>query len=115
MTSAWAITGVLVASILASIGALSLKLSTNKISLKPGELIRNYYLIIGALLYLLSAGLLVLSLRYGELSVLYPIMAASYIWISILSVKILEEKMTPNKWIGITLIVLGITLIGWGS
>lgn len=115
MTSAWAIAGVLVASLLASIGALCLKLSTNKISLKPSELIRNYYLIIGALLYLLSAGLLVLSLRYGELSVLYPIMAASYIWISILSVKILNEKMTPSKWIGITLIVLGITMIGWGS
>ena len=115
MTSVGAMAGVLAASLFASIGALCLKLSANKISFKPSELIRNYYLIIGALLYLLSASLLILSLRHGELSVLYPIMAASYIWISILSVKILKEKMTPYKWAGITLIVLGITLIGWGN
>jgi uncharacterized membrane protein len=37
-----------------------------------------------------------------------------YIWISILSVKYLKEKMNAFKWAGIGLIVVGAFLIGLG-
>ena len=49
------------------------------------SIITNYYLIIGLFLYFLGAVLLIIALRKGELSVLYPIIALSYVWVSLLS------------------------------
>ena len=58
---------------------------------------------------------MILSLRGGEVSVLFPIIATSYIWVSFLSVFFLGEKMSFFRWLGVVSIVLGISLIGYGS
>jgi len=115
LTSLWAILGVLLASIFTALGALFLKLSSANFSLKPNKIFKNYFLLTGIMLYILSACLLIPSLRYGELSVLYPIMATSYISTCILSTKYLHEKMNTTKWLGIVLIVIGISLIGFAA
>ena len=61
----------------------------------------NLPFIVGLSCYGLSTGLLVLALRYGELSVLYPIIALTYVWVSILSVFMLGESMNPYKIAGL--------------
>lgn len=76
------------------------------------RLAANLPLVGGLGLYGLSTALLVLALRYGELSVLYPIIALTYVWVSILSVFILGETMNPYKMIGLAVIVLGVTVLG---
>ena len=58
---------------------------------------------------------MILSLRGGEVSVLYPIIATSYIWVSFLSIFFLNESMNNFKWLGVTSIIAGIILIGYGS
>jgi len=55
------------------------------------------------------------ALRGGDLSVLYPFVSLSYIWVMLLSIKMLGEKMTKLKWLGILLIISGVSLIGLGS
>ena len=75
----------------------------------------NYYLIGGITLYSIGGVLMIISLRGGELSVLYPIIATSYVWVSFLSIWFLSETMNTFKWIGIAGIIAGIVLIGYGS
>ena len=69
----------------------------------------------GLLLYAVGGTILILSFRGGEVSVLYPIIATSYIWVSFLSIYFLGEAMNIFKWIGVFTIISGIVLIGYGS
>lgn len=79
------------------------------------SIITNYYIICGLFLYVLGAALMILAFRGGDVSVLYPIIATSYVWVSLLSVHFLGEIMNTNKWIGVITIVIGVTFVGVGS
>jgi len=69
----------------------------------------------GLALYAVGAGIMIIALRGGELSVLYPIIATSYIWVGILSHFFFGEDLNFFRWSGIFLIVIGIACIGFGS
>ena len=59
---------------------------------------------------------MIIAFKGGELSVLYPIIATSYVWVSIASPFFFEtDYMTTSKWIGVFVIIGGISLIGWGA
>jgi len=74
-----------------------------------------YALFLGLCLYGIGASLLILALRYGELSVIYPIFATNYVWVTLLSSYYFGEQIHLFKIIGIFAIVSGIALIGIGS
>jgi multidrug transporter EmrE-like cation transporter len=69
-------------------------------------------LFLGYCLYGLNALLLVLALREGELSLLYPVIALTYVWVTLLSIFYLHEAVNGFKMIGLTSIVLGVAVIG---
>ncbi len=75
----------------------------------------NYHLFGGVSLYALGTVLFIPALKGGDLSILYPFVALTYIWVSLLSVKFLGEKMNFMKWMGISLIIVGVSFIGIGS
>ena len=66
----------------------------------------------GYSLYGISTILLVLALRHGQLSLLYPVFAMTYVWVTILSVAVFHELMNPYKLAGIVAIVAGIAVLG---
>jgi len=113
-TKLWAICLVLLCTLFTSVGQLFLKLGS-KTALLDFSLLANYYLIIGIALYLVSALMLVIALKGGELSVLYPFIATSFIWVSFLSVRFLGEAMNSWKWLGIFVIIIGVSFVGIGS
>jgi multidrug transporter EmrE-like cation transporter len=69
----------------------------------------------GYAFYGISTILLVLALRHGELSLLYPVIALTFVWVTILSIVMLHETMNPLKFIGIGIIVSGVAILGKGS
>jgi drug/metabolite transporter (DMT)-like permease len=69
----------------------------------------------GYSMYGVSTVLLVLALRHGQLSLLYPVFAMTYVWVTILSVFVLHETMNPYKLAGIVTIVGGIAVLGRGQ
>ena len=69
----------------------------------------------GYSMYGVSTVLLVLALRHGQLSLLYPVFAMTYVWVTILSVVVFHESMNPFKLAGIAVIVGGIAVLGKGS
>lgn len=69
-------------------------------------------LLAGLAMYGLGASLMILALRHGELSVLYPIISLSYVWVAVLSVAIFRERMDAVKILGMVAIVGGVALLG---
>lgn len=63
----------------------------------------------------LNTGLLVLALRNGQLSVLYPIIALTYVWVAILSPMFFDDVLNAPKIAGVAFIVAGVSFIGFGS
>lgn len=114
-TRLWAVLLVILASLLGSMGPVLLKLSAPKFRLNIMALLKNYYLIGGIMFYGIGTVLFIPALKGGELSTLYPLVSTTYIWVSLLSVKLLKEKMNRMRWLGILLIIAGVSLIGFGS
>lgn len=77
-----------------------------------GALLHNWRLLFGYGLHGCNALLLILALREGELSVLYPVYALSYIWVDLLSLYYFHEQMNAWKAAGIALIICGVGLLG---
>lgn len=76
----------------------------------------NTEFILGLSLYVLGAILLVIALKYGELSILYPIYSLSYIWVSLASPYFFpSDEMNLIKWLGIFLIIAGVSFIAIGG
>lgn len=114
-TPLWSIAVVLLASFIGSYGAVMLKKVSAHIRQCIKHPIKNPQLIISLFFYGIGTVLFIVALKAGELSVLYPLVATTYIWISFLSIKMLKEKMNFYKWLGIAIIILGVSFIGFGS
>ena len=78
----------------------------------PISMITNLPLMAGYSLYGISTILLVLALRDGELSILYPVISLTYVWVTFLSVLFFKESINPFKILGVLTIVAGVTLLG---
>ncbi len=115
MAELWSILTVVGATIIGAYGSLLFKKGSDSLSLEIKKLVTNYTIMTGFLLYGVSALIFMVALRGGELSVLYPFVATSYIWVCLLSGKYLNERMNKFKWVGVFLIIVGVSLIGMGS
>ena len=114
-TELWAIALVVLGTIVGSGGPILLKRASVKKLSSIASLIKNYYLMGGLALYAAGTILFIPALKGGELSILYPFVSLVYVWVALLSVKFLGEKMNLYKWLGIAAIIVGVTLIGIGS
>ena len=114
-TQLWAIGLVIFGTLVGSFGPILLKKASSKQLLKISSLATNYHLMGSVALYAVGIMIFIPALKGGDLSVLYPFAALSYIWVSLLSVKFLGERMNKLKWLGIALIIIGVTFIGFGS
>ncbi len=78
----------------------------------PLEMITSLPLVSGYGLYGISTMLLVLALRDGELSILYPIISLTYVWVTILSIYFFRETINLYKILGVAVVVAGVAIIG---
>jgi len=68
----------------------------------------------GYALYGLSTVVLVIALKFGELSILYPVIALTYVWVTALSVIIYGEQINFFKLLGLISVISGVVVIGYG-
>jgi drug/metabolite transporter (DMT)-like permease len=78
-------------------------------------ILTNYPLWLGLACYGIFTLLITLALRDGELSVLYPVLSLTYIWVVVLSVLVLHEPLTAWKIAGVSLICIGVAFLGMGG
>ncbi len=107
-TKLWAVLLVLLCTLMTSTAQI-----VYKFGVKPFNI---YLILLGLAIYGIAAVVLITALKGGELSVLYPIIATSYIWVSLFSpVFFASDSMNMLKWVGIIFIIMGISFIGFGS
>ena len=109
----WVITG----AFIGSIGAAGLKAGARR--LVRDRLIysalTNWRLAAGIAAYGISSVFFVFGLRRGELSVLYPLVSLGYLFTLAWSRIFFGEPFTRFKFVGVGLILAGVTLLGLGT
>ena len=88
-TKLWAMSLMFFLTFLTSTAQIFWKFGADKLSFNLLTLITNWQIIFGILLYAIAGTMMIISFRGGEVSVLYPIFATSYIWVSFLSMFLL--------------------------
>ena len=78
----------------------------------PIQILTNPSLLLGYALYGVSTMLLVLALRKGQLSLLYPIISLTYVWVTLLSMMIFKETLNVYKAVGLAIVVAGVAVLG---
>jgi len=78
-------------------------------------IVTNLSLFAGYSLLGISTVLMVLALRHGELSLLYPFIALTFVWVTILSNVVFHEQVNAPMIAGIALIVAGVSTLGRGA
>jgi drug/metabolite transporter (DMT)-like permease len=69
----------------------------------------------GLALYGIGAVLMIIAFRFGDLSILHPMISLGFIFAFFWSVFILKEKFTPTRLIGVTCIILGCVSLSLGE
>jgi drug/metabolite transporter (DMT)-like permease len=111
VTKFWAIFLVAFCTVLTTSAQLIYKKGLDQ----PDMLITALWLGVGLIIYGVGALLLVIALKGGELSVLYPVIATSFIWVTLSAFFLFGEALSVWKWLGIFSIMLGVSLIGFGG
>jgi drug/metabolite transporter (DMT)-like permease len=99
-------------TILGSAAQLLIKSGMSHFSPHLLALVTNVPLIAGYTLYGINTLMMVLALRNGEMSLLYPIIALTYVWTTLLSYTLLGEHSNFYKNVGILTIVVGVAVMG---
>ncbi len=104
---------VLIAVFCSLIGALA------QILLKKGtvdvhslfDIVFNKYIIVGAILYVLAFGLYLFAIRSADVSIIYPVIALSYLWVVLFAKIFLDEPLSFFKLLGTITIIVGVSLV----
>lgn len=115
MNLSLAIISVIIGCVIGSYASILFKRGANKFTLNLFKLVYNYEILGGIVLYVISLIIFIIALKGNPLSIMYPLVSTSYIWVVLFSVKYLGEKMNFMKWLGVVSIIIGVSFIGIGS
>jgi multidrug transporter EmrE-like cation transporter len=103
----------LLSIVLGSVAQVSMKIGANQFH-SSKSLLANYlnlYVLIGFILYGISAVLWIYALSKIPLSIAYPMVSFGYIIVVIASYFILHEPINVLKSVGLFIIIIGVVLI----
>ena len=107
----WVIALVIFCSMLGGVAQILLKKGSDTFVLTVKDILTNYSLITGLFLYGLAFVLYLFALRFERVTILYPIISLSYIFVLFLSWKFFGESISFLQYIGAFMIVCGVWLI----
>jgi drug/metabolite transporter (DMT)-like permease len=103
----------LIAALVSSLSQLLFKRAGDKIgSLKHLlKFVLKRDVIVGLVGYLVALGLYLVALSGGQLSIVYPVFASSFIFVTLISAVMLKERISAIRIIGILLVFIGIAIV----
>jgi len=101
-------------TVLGAVAQLLIKKGTASITPDLMSIVLNLPLFVGYSIYGINTLLMVLALKDGEMSMLYPIIALTYVWTTLLAYLVLGEPPNLYKNVGIITIVIGVAIMGSG-
>lgn len=99
----------LIMTLMGSFASLFLKKASGKENFLMILKDKNIY--IGGILYVIAALLNIYVLKYLDYSLVLPMTAVTYIWTLIISNRILKEKISHKKRMGVACILIGAVCI----
>jgi drug/metabolite transporter (DMT)-like permease len=102
-------------TLISAAAQILMKIGVTHFSLNLVGMLTNVPLIAGYSLYGVFTLMMVMALREGELSLIYPIISLSYVWVTVLSYFIFRDHINLFKLVGITAIMGGVTMLGKGG
>jgi len=108
---------IVLCTFLAAGSQILMKMGADHTKTHPGlaGIITNPLLIAGYALYAVVTVLIVVAFKDGELSLLYPILSLSYLWVTTLSFLIFHDTLNVYKLTGVAVIVCGVAVLGRGA
>jgi drug/metabolite transporter (DMT)-like permease len=110
-TKWWAIALMLVTTLFTSLAQVFYKTAAEKLP----DILTNWPLLAGMACYGIGAVVMIISFKGGEVSVLTPFLTTSYIWVTLASYFVFNETIGAFKIVGVIVIILGISTIGFAS
>lgn len=103
----------LIAALISSFAQMMFKRSVKKIDNIHHMigLLKNKGVLIGLAGYFVGFLLYITALSGGQLSVVYPIFASSFIFVTLISATLLKEKITVLRALGVLLVFIGISIV----
>lgn len=106
-------------------GQMLLKIGINRIGISDfssmkavadlfSGVIKSPLILTGLFLYFISAAIWLIVLSTVDLSFAYPFIGFTYVMVLILSKFILKEDVNPIRWIGASIITVGVMVISRG-
>jgi uncharacterized membrane protein len=105
---------IMLCTIFTSAGQILFKLASQNLN-SFNDIFTNYFLFLGFISYGIGSVLMIIALKYGDLSLVYPFVALSFIWVTLLSIILFNELVYLINWFGIIAIIIGVSFIGFGS
>ncbi len=99
------------ATLFSATGMLFLKLSAEHFRFSVPALLRNRKFLLGGALYAASLIIYLGVLKELPVSLAYPLTSMNYVWVTILSIRFLRERVDAWRWGGVGLIIAGIVLL----
>lgn len=103
----------------AGLGALGAHVSLLEVAKHPSlfwrfalSILTNFKLFCGYSMYGIMTLLMAMALKGRELSRLFPIIALTYVWVTMLSIAVLGEHLNLFRSVGILFIVSGVSILG---
>ncbi len=99
-----------------SLGQLLWKLGLIDVNFRMPLTLLNLPFLLGFVAYGLGFGMMLVAFKKGELGVLYPIVATSYVWVSLFSPMLFpNDFMNGWKWFGVLVILISVSLLGYSG
>jgi drug/metabolite transporter (DMT)-like permease len=102
---------VIFCTIVTSLGQLFWKIGAKSLPV----IFTNWPLLIGFSFHIVAAFILIHSFKTGEVSVLFPMYATNYVWVSILAHYYLGESLNSLKIYGMIVIIFGVIVLSKGA
>lgn len=113
---------IVVASLANAASQLSLKISARNLRSIRQErpkiilaLFRSPALLFGIVLFSVSLSIYIYLISKNDVTIVFPAMGLTYVFVVLLSTKILNEKTNPLKTTGTAFIVIGLAMLAGGS
>lgn len=105
---------VFVCTIIGATAQILMKMGADYTLTHPGleGMMTNLVLLAGYALYGLMTVMMVIAFKDGELSVLYPIISLSYVWVTLLSPVFFHDTINAFKIAGVLTIICGVAILG---
>lgn len=108
-------------AVLNATGQLSLKRGSGALAsldgliMDPLLILQHPYFLLGTALYGTSFALYVNALSQTRLSVAYPFIGLTYVFVVLLSAVLLQEPVRGTTIVGVLMVFIGVVLIGFGA